>query len=246
MRNLFFIAVCLGMTFAATAADYGKNGSNSMDMIQVKCFKDVDVCNQASLEKVFADIVPLDIACCNWQEQFPYVPQVKLRMFHTGSHLVLKYEVTEKCTAAKADGDNGRTWADSCVEFFFQKEGEDRYYNLESTCIGNILMGWRSGRNDGLPATDEQLAAIGRFPSLGRKPFAERLGENSWSIILTVPASAFRYSGIESFSGLKGRFNAYKCGDELSTPHFLSLVPIDTPEPDFHRPEYFTEICFGN
>ena len=33
--------------------------------------------------------------------------------------------------------------------------------------------------------------------------------------------------------------NLYKCGDNLSHPHFLSWQPIDTPQPDFHRPEFF-------
>ena len=36
--------------------------------------------------------------------------------------------------------------------------------------------------------------------------------------------------------------NFYKCADLTSTPHFLSWAPIDTPEPDFHRPEFFAPI----
>ena len=35
-------------------------------------------------------------------------------------------------------------------------------------------------------------------------------------------------------------FNIYKCGDGLKKPHFISLFPIDTPEPDFHRLESFS------
>jgi len=213
-------------------------------MIKVKFVKGADLTSAASIEKAFEGIVPLEIDNCNWPVEFPYKPQVKLSLFHTGSHLVLKYDVREKCTAAKVEGDNGRTWTDSCVEFFFQPGGEMKYYNLESTCIGNILMGWRSGRNDAEPATNAQLSLIGRFPSLGRETFAERLGDNEWSLILTVPAAAYFRSRIESFSGLKGRFNAYKCGDELSTPHYVTLAPITTPSPDYHRPEFFTEISF--
>lgn len=213
-------------------------------MITVKYVKDVDIASLASIEKSMAGIDPLNIAVCNWPKEFPYAPQVQLRMCHCGSHLILKWDVREKCTAAKESGDNCRTWTDSCVEFFFQPAGEDKYYNLEATCIGNLLMGWRSGRKGAIPATDEQLSLIERFPSLGREPFAERLGDNRWSLVLAVPANAYTHSDIKTFCGLKGRFNAYKCGDELSTPHFLSFAPITTQNPDFHRPEFFTEISF--
>jgi len=213
-------------------------------MITVKYVKDVDVTSLASIEKSMAGIKPLDVAVCNWPKEFPYVPQVQLRMCHTCSHLILKWDVREKCTAARECGDNCRTWTDSCVEFFFQPAGEEKYYNLEATCIGNILMGWRPGREGAIPATDEQLSCIGRFPSLGREPFAERLGDNNWSLVLTIPTEAYTHSDIKTFCGLKGRFNAYKCGDELSTPHFLSFAPITTQNPDFHRPEFFTEISF--
>lgn len=213
-------------------------------MVKVKFIAGVDITDGKALASAFEGVEALPVAILNWPEQFPYRPEVKLKMFHTGSHLALKYDVREKCTAALVSADNGQTWTDSCVEFFFQPGGEGRYYNLEATCTGKILMGYRSGRDDAEPSTDEQLAAIGRFPSLGTEPFAERLGDNRWSLILTVPASAYRHSAIETFSGLAGRFNAYKCGDNLSTPHFLSLSPISTPSPDFHRPEFFTEIVF--
>jgi len=213
-------------------------------MIQVKFIRDVDLENPASIEKAFAELAPMEIAKCNWPEAYPYVPQVKLRMFHTGGHLLLKYEVREKCTAARVACDNGPVWTDSCVEFFFQPGGEAKYYNLEASCIGKILMGWRSGRNDPQPATDEQLAAIRRYPSLGTEPFDEMSGDNSWSLILDIPASAYSHSDIKSFAGLTGRCNAYKCGDNLSTPHYVTLAPITTPSPDYHRPEFFTEISF--
>ncbi len=36
--------------------------------------------------------------------------------------------------------------------------------------------------------------------------------------------------------------NFYKCADRTSSPHFLSWAPISTPEPDFHRPEFFSKI----
>jgi hypothetical protein len=48
--------------------------------------------------------------------------------------------------------------------------------------------------------------------------------------------------GISSFRDI--RLNVYKCGDKLSTPHYLSLAPIKTTDPDFHRPEFFVADPF--
>ena len=38
------------------------------------------------------------------------------------------------------------------------------------------------------------------------------------------------------------RANFYKCGDKTAHPHYLSWSPIDTPKPDFHRPDFFGEL----
>ncbi|MDE6137165.1 MAG: hypothetical protein K2F97_06800, partial [Muribaculaceae bacterium] len=38
------------------------------------------------------------------------------------------------------------------------------------------------------------------------------------------------------------RGNFYKCASATSQPHYLSWNPIDTPEPDFHRPEFFGKL----
>ena len=38
--------------------------------------------------------------------------------------------------------------------------------------------------------------------------------------------------------------NIYKCGDLLPQPHFVTLFPIQAPQPDYHRPEFFQPLPF--
>jgi hypothetical protein len=38
--------------------------------------------------------------------------------------------------------------------------------------------------------------------------------------------------------------NFYKCADDTAFKHYLSWNPILTPNPDFHRPEFFGELRF--
>ena len=213
-------------------------------MIEVPFNSEVNVRCAASLTAAADKLSPLPVACCNWPEAYSYVPEMNLRMFHTGSHLVLDYTVREKCTAARVREDLGEVWTDSCCEFFLQPEGKGNYYNIEATCVGRILIGYRPGREGAVHAPKELLNKVLRYPSLGTEPFEERVGDNRWRLTLAIPAEALFAHKLTTFSGLTGRFNCYKCGDNLSMPHYVTLAPIATPAPDFHRPEYFVDIRF--
>lgn len=193
-------------------------------------------------DRAFAQTPAEAIACCNWPGEFPYAPSVRFRMFHSGDRLWVRFEVEERYTAARTTEDNGRVWTDSCVEFFLSPDGEG-YYNFETTCIGKLLLAHRRSRKvDVVHAPQEVLSLVERYPSLPSEPFEEREGDNRWSLTLAIPPEALFRHDLKSWDGVGLRVNLYKCGDELSHPHFLSWKPIQTEHPDFHRPEFFTPI----
>ena len=203
-----------------------------------------DVHDAAAVERAFAQIEPQPVACCNWPEEYPCSPQVQFRMFHTGRVLMLRFDVAEHCTAALAAEDNGPVWQDSCVEFFIAPD-DSGYYNFEFNCIGTLLLAHRRERKvDVVHAGPEITSLVERTPTLGRQPFTERQGDNRWSMTAAIPVEALFRHRFGSWEGVEARMNLYKCGDNLSTPHFLSWVPISTPSPDFHRPEFFKPVKF--
>ena len=165
-------------------------------------------------------------------------------MFHTGDWLMLRFDVAERYTAALVTEDNGEVWTDSCAEFFIAPD-TGMYYNFETTCIGRMLLGARKSRTEAEHASPEVLAGVKRYTTLPcGEPFAEREGDNRWSLTLAIPPQALFRHALTDWSGLKARMNLYKCGDNLSHPHFLSWRPIRTEKPDFHRPEFFGEVTF--
>lgn len=199
----------------------------------------------AAVERAFAAVEPQRVACCNWAAEYPYAPEVTFRMFHTGGMLMLRFDVAEHCTAAAATDDNGPVWRDSCVEFFIAPD-DGGYYNFEINCIGTLLLAHRRERKvDVVHAGAEVTSTVVRIPSLAREPFAERQGDNRWSMTAAIPVSALFRHSFASWDGLEARMNLYKCGDNLSKPHFLSWAPISAPSPDFHRPEFFKPVRFG-
>ena len=194
-----------------------------------------------TLEQVFEGIAPEKIACCNWAAEFPYTPKVSFKMFHTGDKLYVRFDVEEQYTAALVAEDNGQVWTDSCCEFFLAPD-DTAYYNIETTCIGKMLIGYRRKGYEVIHAGADVLSQVERTASLGSEPFAERVGDNKWSLMLGLPTAVMHQHKIESWDGLKLKVNLYKCGDKLSKPHFVSWQPISLPKPMFHCPEFFTEI----
>lgn len=198
----------------------------------------------AEIEKVFSTLKGEPVACCNWPAEFPYTPAVNVKLFHDNERLYIKFDVTEKDILAKVAEDQGKTWTDPCVEFFVSPHGNMDYYNFECTCTGKLLLAWHPADKPKEAAPMSVIESVVRHPSLGTECFSLREGENSWSVIEIIPASALFRSGIDSWESKKMSANFYKCGDELPTPHFISWAPIEWKEPSFHRPEFFGTLEF--
>ncbi|MBP5360252.1 MAG: hypothetical protein J6129_02065 [Bacteroidaceae bacterium] len=186
------------------------------------------------------------IGCCNWPQDYPYVPKAEFRIAYTDEALLVHYRVSEDSVRAKYGTDDGDVWTDSCMEMFLSPCPDDgSYYNLECNCIGTVLLGYGDGKGYKERASAELTGAIKRWASLGRTPFAEREAEGPWEVALIVPFASYWRHTFCPEAGMQIRGNFYKCGDELQKPHFLSWAPIVWEKPNFHLPQYFAEIMFG-
>lgn len=181
----------------------------------------------------------------NWADTYPYHPEVKFRMAHTGQYLLIHYQVAEETVRAIAETDNARVWEDSCCEFFISPAQNEQYYNLEVNCTGKALLNFGIvGQRQ--RATEATLASIDRWSSLGKGIFDNRPAPAEWNLCLVLPIGALYAHQYSSWSGLQVKANVYKCGDLLPKPHFLSLTRIELPKPCFHCPEWFADFVFEN
>lgn len=176
----------------------------------------------------------------NWKHEYPYAPLTAFTIAHSDTHIFIDFFVRCNYLRAVNYENNSHVHQDSCVEFFVSPKGEKPYYNFEFNCIGTIHAACREDRNNGMMLSDEQLAQVKRLPSCGTKPFQELEGMFSWNLAVAIPLSliGIKYDG----NPIDMRANFYKCADSTAAPHFLSWAPIDTPQPDFHRPEFFGDI----
>lgn len=183
----------------------------------------------------------------NWLEwkEFPYQPEVQFRIAHDDSLLFLKYYVKEEHILARRKDPNSAVHRDSCVEFFVDPIQNGNYYNFEFNCIGttHLAYGPRRGERTFIPAELIENE-IKTWSTLGKASFEEKSGMFEWEMVVVIPSSIFTYNKGLNFSKLVSNANFYKCGDDTTKRHYLSWKPVKTPNPDFHRPEYFGILNF--
>ena len=182
------------------------------------------------------------ISVLNWPTEYPYRPCVEFRMAWCPDGLAIHYKVEEQSVRARYTDDGGMVWTDSCVECFIRNNDTNTYYNIECNCIGTLRMSVGDGRHHRQSIPAELMGKVLRWSSLGSDPFEERCQPTAWEFVMVIPSEAFMGEPLHLEEGAALCANFYKCGDELSVPHFVSWNAIETPQPDFHRPEYFGEL----
>lgn len=190
--------------------------------------------DQKSLESHLVSVV-------NWNE-YPYKPEVKFRIAHDGENIYINWKISEEEIKAVCEEDQGEVWKDSCAEFFVSFNDSPVYYNIESNCIGKILVATGVDRNDRTPVPAQYLAKVQRYSSLGNKAVHQTAG--NWELSLIIPKDLFYLDEINNLSGITAHANFYKCGDDLNQPHFLSWNPIDNSTPNFHLSNFFGKLQF--
>lgn len=180
-------------------------------------------------------VVAHPVSCVNWSE-YPYAPNVSVRVAFTDMALVVMFEVDEENVRAVSTESNGPVWEDSCVEVFLSDPAGEGYFNFEINCIGTKLAAHRKSRTDAEHFSAEKMDRILCHSSLPHEVIDSDGG--SWSLVEVIP---FELLGLNA-APASLKMNFYKCGDKCRTPHFLSWSPIDLPSPDFHCPQFFGEV----
>ena len=180
------------------------------------------------------------ISCVNWEKSYPYRPLSSFTIAHSGTALYIDFFSRTNFLRAEVFEDLGPVSSDSCVEFFVEPTPGGEYWNFEFNCIGVLNASHRMERPAAVRLTPEQLKRVQRYASCGNRPFRELEGMFSWNLLAIIPLDLIgvRYDG----TPVEMRGNFYKCASGTSQPHFLSWNAINTPIPDFHRPEYFGKL----
>lgn len=171
----------------------------------------------------------------NWPDQYPYKPIVSATLAAGDSYLWVNFFVRGLGLKAEYGETNEPVWQDSCVEVFIENPAGG-YRNFEMNCIGTLLSAYQKARGiDVERITEEEAGEVIRYTSVPHETFAERDGIHEWTATLGIPFRLMGYAGRPDSI----KCNLYKCADGSRWMHYVSWSPIDTPKPDFHRPDFF-------
>jgi len=177
-----------------------------------------------------------DVNRVNWPAEWPYAPLCSGRIARSEDALVVDFRVSGLDLRALNLQDNGRQWEDSCVEVFIQNPESPEYYNFEINALGKVLACRGVAREGRTVRPAEEMEQIVRFASF-EGPQDYEGGLWTWRVVVLIP---FELIGADPENLPRSiRANFYKCGDKTAHPHFVTWSPVDTPRPDFHRPEFF-------
>lgn len=126
------------------------------------------------------------------------------------------------------------------MELFMQyaAETDPRYINIEinPNCAAYASVRYDRERYEMIDPTD--------IDTLGIK---SAVYDDRWELDYTIPV-AFIQKYIPTYRHEVGailRGNFYKCGDLTDHPHYACFNNVDVPNPDYHRPEFFSEFVLA-
>ena len=171
-----------------------------------------------------------EVTCVNWKE-FPDAPYTTAKILYNDYGIWVQMQTDEKEILARCTTQNGDVSCDSCMEFFFRPNENDPYYlNFEFNAFGTMYFGKRTDRYNFInPEAKNSDFDVKNFIENG-----------NWILQYCIP---FAY--IDSLFGSHTKTmyaNLFKVGVDTAVRHYVTYAPIDTPAPDFHRPESFVEF----
>ncbi len=172
---------------------------------------------------------------CAWVELYPPHYKTTAKLVHSNEGITVRLSTNEWPLTVTAMNFNDVIFEDSCMEFFFVPNTyEDAYLNIEVNPAAIARVGKGPGRPD-----RELLNFKGKI-----EIETSVIGEEGWSVMAFVPYSFLleHYTSCDK----EMRANFYKCGSKTVIRHYAAWNKVETPTPDYHRPEYFGRIILSD
>ena len=178
-------------------------------------------------------------------------PKTEAKVLYDDDYIYGIFRVEDRYVRAVAQKCQDKVYEDSCVEFFFTP-GPDigvGFFNLEMNCGGTILCRYQPAPITNMTAiTDSECEMIKVYHSEPKIVEPEKQEPTTWFLEYKVPYALMeRYCPVvRPKKGVVWRANFYKCGNNLSRPHYLTWAVIvnPTPESGFHTPSSFGKLEF--
>lgn len=166
-----------------------------------------------------------------------YKPETTGRLgYIPGKGLFLKMYCNESNPIRNHIGPNSAVYKDSAMEgffCFFDKSASNRIYlNFEMNANASLLVQQGEGRFHRTFLSDQEILSCN---------CKAELFSDYWTVSVWISEELIRrYSPITSLGeGSLFYCNFFKISETPEIEHYASAYPIDSPEPNFHLPQFF-------
>ena len=171
----------------------------------------------------------LQVDCFPWKGYFEGI-HTQVQLVYSDYGVTVRFITEERPLVSTKVEDNDYVCLDSCMEFFFRPEGEDRYMNFEMNPLGTVYSGFGAiGEREKIKLEKEKFL------------INSCIRPNQWVFHITIPWEFWSqyYGQCPERSFLA---NFYKCGNETGHQHYACWNPLLIEKPNFHRPDFFGRL----
>lgn len=177
-------------------------------------------------------------------------PVTRVGTLYDDRGLYVRFRVDDRYVVSRRTCYQDSVCKDSCVEFFIEPPPRRGYFNFEMNCGGTLLLYYiedptivKGGFAKHTPvdeAVAKTMTIAHSMPAVVQDEIADPV---EWTVECFIPFAIFeRYVGpLGTIPGSVWRGNFYKCGSDMSHPHWAMWSPIGNLL-SFHQPRYFAPI----
>jgi len=184
----------------------------------------------------FTDAPKAYVDIYRWSEEYMPVTFAQI-VFKEGDGFYVRMECEETDPRAVNKEYDGPIYEDSCVEFFavYKPEINNKYVNIEMNANGAYLCYYCKSMSDNV----KMHTLTDSMPTC--TPFKT---DTSWGVELHVPLKMIddAYGGESLTLGDTILMNLYKCGNKTPIPHYGAWSDVELAKPNFHQPQFFSEV----
>ena len=162
--------------------------------------------------------------------------RAKGQLCYDEEYLYVHLSAEEKNIRAEYTEPLSPVCADSCLEFFFQLNESDNYFNFEINPNGCLCIQYGPSKTDRIDIVRDDAAEYFDIHT-------NRVTDG-WETSYRIPLSFINLFYPDTRFDGEWRANFYKCGDKTVNRHYLSWSKNNLEKPNFHCPEYFGTIIF--
>jgi len=202
--------------------------------------------NTVNFSPDWQEIAPLTIDIYPWYKTGTR-QNTQVKLCRNEDALFIQMIAQDKYSFAKqTELNNKLICEDSCVEFFFSPSGVlgSSYVNIEVNCCGTLHLAYGPGRENRQFISLEAASLIHRSSSITSPVKVETETDSQWTVGISLPFAVIEQLTGDPVNKDKWFANFYRCGGRTESQYAV-WQNIDTPEPDYHRPEYFGELVFA-